>query len=101
MRFNSSDAKVIDDYEIIFVKALYRASLDKIRCIKEINLCMHKDGLLFSENDESITNARGACAYIKLVYDLDGLKISKRAREDEPSFRILREFQIMRALNQL
>ena len=36
-----------------------------------------------------------------MVYDLDGLKISKRAKEEEPPFRILREFQIIRSLNQL
>ena len=101
LRFNSSDAKVINDYEIVFVKSLYRASSNKIRCIREINRCMDKDGLLFSENDESIINARGACAYIKLVDDLDGLKISKRAKEEEPSLRILSELQIMRSLNQL
>ena len=101
LRFNSSDAKVIDDYEIIYVKALYRAASGKTHCIQEINRCMYKDGLLFSENDESVINARGACAYIKLLYDLDGLKISKRAKEGEPPFRILREFQIMRSLNQL
>lgn len=86
---------------IVFVKALYRASLDKTCCIQEINHCLHKDGLIFSENDESIINARGACAYIKLVYDLDGIKISKCAREKDPEFRILREFKIMKSLNQL
>ncbi len=101
LRFNSSDAKVINDYEIVFVKSLYRASSDKIQSVREINRCMNKDGLLFAEDDESIINARGACAYIKLVDDLDGLKISKRAKEEEPPFRILREFQIMRSLNQL
>ena len=52
LRFNSSDARVIDGYEIVFVKALYRASLDKTCCIQEINHCLHKDGLIFSENDE-------------------------------------------------
>ena len=101
LRFNSSDAKVINDYEIAFIKALYRASSDKIRCIQEINRCIEKDGLLFSEVDESIINRRGACAYIKFVDDLEGLKISKRAKKGEPPLRILREFQIMRSLNRL
>ena len=44
LRFNSSDAKVINDYEIVFVKSLYRASSDKIRCIREINRCKRLPG---------------------------------------------------------
>ena len=101
LHFNRGDSSSINGYEVEFIKAIYRATSDKLHCIQSINRCMFLDGLVFNENDESIINQRGTCACIMLVETLDGPKIRKVPKETDPLARILREFQIMNSLNRI
>ncbi len=101
LNFNKTDAKLIDGFEIPFVKALYRTVDNKAECLNELNTRLRKDKLRFDENNEIIVNERGACAYIMLIDTQEGYKIRKIQREGEPKGRLLREFNIIKSLNQV
>ena len=101
LHFKKSDATVIKDHEIEFIRAIYRASSNKLTCVQSLNRCILVDGLKFCEENETIINERGTCAYISLIESLDGPKIRKIPKETDPSKRILQEIQIMIALNRI